>query len=169
MHYLKAIFTTTKIISPLSFFLLASYCLLFSACAGTKGLSEGKLLLEPEYELSDIRFVEADMKHAVLEIGLEVKNPNYVPLNFSKVTYVLKLDNEQVMEGSLNKGLQIPAKGGVNFSIPLEVQLSKLSMGAVNFLINRKVAYDFEVLFYSDIPVLDKKSFKGNRSGELNF
>lgn len=150
-------------------FLTMSLIFFLFSCAGKKNLVEGKLLLAPKYELGSIRFVEVDFQKVSLEINLMVSNPNYIPLNFSKVTYSLFLDKEHVLQAELSEGIQIPATNSVEIVIPLEVQLSALSMGAVNFMINRKVTYDFELLMYPDIPILEKKSFKRQRSGILSF
>jgi LEA14-like dessication related protein len=119
--------------------------------------------------LSPVRFIEIDFQKVAFEISLRIDNPNYISLNFSRVSYSLRLDNEAVLNGMLNEGVNVPAKEQGQIFVPIEVQLSTLSMGAVNFMLKRKVSYHFELFLYPDIPIVERKSVKHERSGILTF
>jgi LEA14-like dessication related protein len=142
---------------------------ILSACAGTQSITQAKIFAEPEYTLSAIRFIEIDMKHLALEVDLTVSNPNYLGLEFQNVSYQLTLDSKQVLNGELKDKLTVPAKGDVDVTIPLTVDMGQLANGALSLMMNRKIAYQFEAKLNSTIPILDKKTFTVVKSEVLSF
>lgn len=143
--------------------------LLLSACAGTKSITKGKIFAEPEYMLSEVRFVDIDMERMRLEVDLEVTNPNYLALEFDNVNYQLQVDGARVLSGSLKDTLKVPAKGSVTVTIPLELELGKLANGALGVMLKQQVDYALSAQLKSTLPILNKKSFTIKKAEVLRF
>jgi LEA14-like dessication related protein len=139
------------------------------SCAGVKNLSQGKIIAEPEYQLSAIRFIEIDMEQLALEIDLQVSNPNYLALVFKNINYQLQLNDSLVLEGVLPNELNIPAKGEALVTIPMRIQLDRFSEGALSLMMSRQVSYIFQAKLNSAVPILDKKTFTVKKVELLTF
>lgn len=150
-------------------FYLYSIVVLMTACAGTQSIKTGKIFAEPEYELSDVRFVDVDMERLNLEVDLKVTNPNYLSLEFQNVNYQLNIDGTQVLSGALRDKIKVPAKGDFIVTIPLTVDMDNLANGALNLMMNRRIVYELDTKLNSTIPILNKKTFKVRKADSLMF
>lgn len=143
--------------------------LLISACTAKESINSKKIVAEPTYELSALRFVEVDMEKLNLEVDLKIINPNYLALEFNNVNYQLNIDSRRVLSGTLSESIMVPARGDITVSIPLSVDVNKLASGALNLMMNRRVKYQLNTNLVSQVPILEKTSFQIQKAGELTF
>lgn len=147
--------------------LILSICI--SGCAGVKNLSKGKILVAPTYQLEKISFKEVDLKQLKLNATLKINNPNYIALNFTQVSYTIKVNGRETISGELAEGIRVPAKKEISAVLPINIELEKLASGAVAMLIQQKIDYDLTVRLTSELPIIDEKQFSVSRKGELKF
>lgn len=120
--------------------LLTAGWLSMSACSS---LTEG-LLKDPEVKVSDFKLAGIDSSGVSIDLGLNVKNPNALPLKLDEVEYALKVSGEQVTEGVFDKGISIPANGEGAVRIPLKFQFKSVG-NLLSGIINRSFKKDYEL------------------------
>ena len=131
----------TKIVKIVfSVLLLTAGWFSMSACSS---LSKG-LLKDPEVKVSDFKLVGIDSKGVHIDLGLNIKNPNALPLNLDEIEYALKVSGEQVTKGVFEKGISIPANGAGAVKVPLHFQFQSVG-NLLSGIINRSFKKDYEL------------------------
>ena len=110
-----------------------------SACS-----SLGPLLKDPEVKVLDLKMLGITAQGVDIDVGLNVKNPNPLPLNLDSVDYALSLSGEKVTEGTFEKGINIPANGEGVVRIPLKFQFQSVG-NLLSGFINRSFKKDYEL------------------------
>ena len=110
-----------------------------SACS-----SLGPILKDPEVKVTDLKLLGVTAQGVDIDVGLNVKNPNPLPLNLDSVDYALSLSGEKVTEGTFDKGIKIPANGEGVVRIPLKFQFKSVG-NLLSGLFNRSFKKDYEL------------------------
>lgn len=101
----------------------------------------GDLLKDPEVQVMNVALKGLTMQDAMVDLKLNVKNPNIFALNLSKIKYALQLSGEQLTEGVFEQGANIPANGEASLVVPLKLKfnaLNNLYAGFVKKTLTRK-------------------------------
>ena len=114
---------STLVLQKLFLFLFA---VLMSSCAAlTK-----ELLKDPEVKVLNVEVTKASLQDLTLQVKMNIKNPNPIALSLGKVSYALQFSGQKVTEGVFDDGIEIPAGGEGQVTLPL-----KLAYNSVGSLI----------------------------------
>ncbi len=135
---------------------------------GGGGLPVYALQNQPEVEFKRIRIhtVSLSDKKAEATVTLEIKNPG-APLKLKDASYRLKLNDEYVADGKLEKEVALPAQAATTLDMPLTINLNALPGAAWGFLSNSlTLRYDVETEFVVSLFGLDSGKMRLNYNGE---
>lgn len=113
--------------------------LMMSACSTMNGLVK-----DPEVRVADFKLAGINSEGVNIDLGLNVKNPNRVPLQLDEVEYALNIAGEKVTEGVFDKGVNIPALGEGTVFIPLKFNFKSVGNLLSGFM-NRSFVKDYEL------------------------
>ncbi len=145
----------------ISFLLIGASIGFFSSCAQlTKNL-----LKDPEVTVADFKLTGMTAQDVSVDVNLNVKNPNSIPLNLDEVTYALNFSGQQVTEGNFNKGIQIPASGEGKLTVPLKFKFNSVG-NIISGLINRSLTKEYELTGSAKLGIF---SIPFSKKGEINL
>lgn len=121
--------------------LLGMSAVLSMGGCGTLG---GKLLRDPEVQVAGFGLDEVSMREVAVRLKLNVKNPNSVPLKLGKVTYALNFAGEQVTQGEVKEGVNVPANGENTVEIPLRFAYNSVG-NVLKGLFTQNFTRDYEL------------------------
>jgi LEA14-like dessication related protein len=133
----------------------------FSSCAN---MTQG-LLKDPEVSILDFKLSGITSEDVSMDLQLNVKNPNPIPLALDEVTYSLNFSGEKVTEGTFNKGVNIPAIGEGKVTIPLKFKFNSVG-NLLSGFINRKFTKEYELSGAAKVGLFSIPFIK---KGEVNL
>ncbi|MGZ3725753.1 MAG: LEA type 2 family protein [Pseudobdellovibrio sp.] len=134
---------------------------LLTACADlTKNL-----LKDPEVKVIGFKLASVSAQDMAVEVNLNVKNPNPIPINLDQVDYALSFSGEKVTEGTFDKGIQIPASGEGQLTVPLKFKFNSVG-NILTGLINRSFTKDYELVGSAKLGIF---SIPFTKKGEINL
>jgi LEA14-like dessication related protein len=136
--------------------------LMLSACSSVKGIVKDPVVHVTEFKLTNV-----SAEGVSIDLGLNVQNPNSVPLKLDEVDYALNVSGEKVTEGTFDKGVNIPAGGEGTVYIPLKFQFTSVG-NLLSGLMNRSFEKDYELtgsakLGFISIPFSQKGKIDLNK------
>jgi LEA14-like dessication related protein len=145
----------------LIFFLMTGW-LMMSACSSFNGLVKDPVVHVTEFKLANV-----SSEGVSIDLGLNVQNPNSVPLKLDAVNYALNISGEKVTEGTFDKGVNIPAGGEGTVYIPLKFQFTSVG-NLLSGLMDRSLTKDYELtgsakLGYISVPFVQKGTINLNK------
>ncbi len=102
------------------------------------------LLKDPEVKVTDFQVTGVSLEDVSVNLLLNVKNPNPIPVKLDQVQYTLNFSGEKVTEGSLDKGLDIPASGENTVSMPLKFKYSSVG-NIISSLLKNTFTKEYEL------------------------
>lgn len=139
----------------------STFLLLFSSCANlTKDL-----LKDPEVSIVDFNLTGITAQAVSMDLKLNVKNPNPIPLNLDSVTYALNLSGEKVTEGTFDKGISVPASGEGQVTVPLNFNFNSVG-NLLSGIMNRSFKKDYELTGSAKMGIF---SIPFQKKGEVNL
>lgn len=143
--------------------------LVAALCAGffyTGCSSIGKQLVkDPEVKVVDFDITDISLQDVSLNIVMNVKNPNPVPIKLDQISYNLKFSGEQVTEGVLSKGVNIPASGQSDVAVPLKFKYSSIG-NLVTSLFKNTFKREYELEGRAKLGIF---SIPFSKKGEVQF
>lgn len=127
-------------------------------------LTEG-LLKDPEVKVLDFKLTDISSQDVSVNLNLNIKNPNPIPINLDEVTYSLALSGEKVTEGVFDKGIQVPASGEGQVTVPLKFKFNTVG-NLLSGFINRTFTKDYELNGSAKIGFF---SIPFTQKGEINL
>jgi LEA14-like dessication related protein len=116
------------------------FALLVSSCASfTKGLVQ-----DPEVKVLDFSITNLTMQDVAVNVKMNVKNPNPLPINLDKINYNLKFSGQQVTEGVFDQGVTIPASGENTVTVPLKFNYNSIN-SLMSGIFKNTFAKDYEL------------------------
>src|SRR5215831_17438857 len=113
-----------------------------SACAWLQ-MAEGGFQ-KPTVAYKSASLSDVTLSGATLNLVLTVDNPNPVELALADVDYRLAIDGHQVATGRPPEGLQIPAKGPGDVTLPASFKFADLGQAAATVLAKGSAGYKAE-------------------------
>ena len=141
--------------------LLPLTLLVLSSCANLTG----SLLKDPEVNISNFKLTDMTSKDISIDLVLDVNNPNPIPLNLDSVDYSLNLSGQKVTEGTMNKGVSIPASGKGQVTIPMKFAYNSVG-SLLSGLMNRSFKKDYELNGTAKVGIF---SIPFTKKGEVNL
>jgi LEA14-like dessication related protein len=142
-------------------FLLTGW-LMMSACSSLNGIVKDPVVHVTEFKLANV-----SSEGVSIDLGLNVQNPNSVPLKLDAVNYALNVAGEKVTEGTFDKGVNIPAGGEGTVYIPLKFQFTSVG-NLLSGLMDRSLTKDYELtgsakLGFISVPFVQKGTINLNK------
>lgn len=98
---------------------------LLSGCALLNELLTG-VFQKPTFRFKNVALHNASLAGIGLDTVWQLDNPNTVGLSLAAIDYALFIDDKQVVAGTPQKGLQIPAKGATELTFPAEIKFLEI-------------------------------------------
>ncbi len=111
--------------------------------SGCESLTKS-LLKDPEVSVLNVGVTDFNFSEVTLAVLMNIKNPNPVPINLSKVDYELNVAGDMVTEGTLNEGIQVPATGENQLTLPLKFKFKSIT-NVLQGLLNASITKNYEL------------------------
>jgi LEA14-like dessication related protein len=107
---------------------LISAALALLSLAGCAGVQQvlGAAFEKPRLTYESFSPEELDLEGITLKLRWRIDNPNAVGLKLATVDYRLDVENSQVVTGSSQTGLSIPARGSAPLELPVRVRYADI-------------------------------------------
>lgn len=138
--------------------------LLVGMLSGCESLTKN-FLKDPEVKIIDVKITDISLSEISVAVKLNVINPNGIPLNLDKVNYELNISGETVTEGTFTEGMQIPASGQNDLSIPLKFRLKSVG-NILSGLMNRSFTKEYELKGNVQLGIF---TLPFSKRGEINL
>ena len=136
---------------------VVTLCVL-SGCAST-----GDLVSVPEVTLRNVAAEDLGITGQTFVLAFEVDNPNPFPLPIKSVSYGLELDGYRFATGSTPASITVPAAGGSDFAITVELNLMRTAPQLLHVVrdgLKNDIPYELNGEFGLDIPLVESVSFR---------
>jgi LEA14-like dessication related protein len=134
---------------PLSVLLLA---LVIGSCAWLGQVASGGFQ-KPSLAYKSVSLSDVSLSGATVDVVTTVTNPNAVDLSVAEVDYRLSVDGHPVASGTPPAGLQIPARGSADLTLPATVRFAELGQALSAFLTQDSAKYKAEGTVGLNTPV----------------
>ena len=93
-----------------------------------------KMVEKPKVEFEHVDLRDVSGNGATVLVGLKVENPNGFALHVDSVRYTLDVKGKQIATGSIDKPVEVAAKGSAVVEIPVPVKFSDLFSSVLDLL-----------------------------------
>ncbi|MDJ0781966.1 MAG: LEA type 2 family protein [Desulfosarcinaceae bacterium] len=115
-------------------------CLLgIAACAGLD-----EMVQEPRLQLKGVAPTDFSLAGAGFRFNFEVHNPNPLGLRLSQVTYRLATGRHQLVSGTVDQGIALPARGSAPLIIPLRLDFRDIMAAAADLAGRPSLPYQLD-------------------------
>lgn len=144
-----------------SFFAVLTAVMMLTSCSSlTK-----EILKDPEVKVIDFKVTNVTLEDVAIAVQMNIKNPNPVPLKLDQVAYSLKFSGEKVTEGVFEDGVNVPAAGENNVTVPFKFKYSSLG-NLVTSLFNNTFTREYEIDGSAKLGIF---SVPFKQKGEVRF
>jgi LEA14-like dessication related protein len=123
------------------------------------------LLKDPEVNVIDFKVTNVTLEDVSVAVKMNIKNPNAIPLKLDEVSYSLKFSGNNVTEGNFKDGVNIPASGQNDVTVPVKFKYSSVS-NVISSLLNNTFSKDYELTGTAKLGIF---SIPFNKKGEVKF
>ena len=125
---------------------------LFSGCALlTELLTE--VFQKPTLRFKNVALHNASLAGIALDTVWQLDNPNTVGLSLATLDYALFVDGKQVVAGTPQKGVQIPASGSTDLTFPAEIKFLDIVPALETLLTKDTATWRVEGSIGVDTPI----------------
>jgi LEA14-like dessication related protein len=125
--------------APLAALLLLS----LAGCAGVQQMI-GAAFEKPRLTYESFTPEELDLEGVTLKLRYRIDNPNAVGLKLATVDYRVDVENSQVVTGSSQTGLSVPARGSAPLDLPVRVRYADIPNFLSNLVHKDSLAFQFQ-------------------------
>lgn len=90
---------------------------------------------EPDFKISMIRIMQAELINTQLKVSLHIDNPNYFPIELTSFHYELYGDNRFWAKGEEQNILKVPAKESAEFDLFLTMNFTNMRRNVLDQVI----------------------------------
>jgi LEA14-like dessication related protein len=141
--------------------LVLTAALYLSSCA----YLNQNFLKDPEVNVVDFKVTHVTLEDISVAVKMNIKNPNAIPLKLDEVSYTLKFSGNEVTEGHFKDGVNIPASGQSDVTVPLQFKYSSVS-SVISSLFKNTFTKEYEIAGTAKFGVF---SIPFNKKGEVKF
>lgn len=124
-----------------------------------------KLIKDPEVKVVGVSFKEMTTEDMVVDLKLNVYNPNALSLDLKKVTYGLSFSGQRVTQGQSEQNIPIKAHANNEVVIPLKFKYNALVSLVKGFFTNT-LTKNYELNGTVEVGIL---SIPFQKQGELEI
>lgn len=135
--------------------------------AGCSALEKSGAWVKPEVKVASQRLVGLNLTKAMLEVELEVTNPNRYPIMLGALDFQLDLQGAKILAGQQPQGNQLAAGKSQRIVLPLEIEFSELVDFVANLSDLKALAYTVGGGMTFDIPVAGPMRVPYQVAGEI--
>lgn len=135
--------------------------------SGCSALEKSGAWVQPEVTVADQRLVGLNLSKALLEVELEISNPNLYPLALGALDFQLDLQGAKILAGQQPQSNQLAAGQSQRIVLPLEVEFSELASFVTNLSDLNVLTYTVAGGMTFDIPVAGPLRVPYQTSGEI--
>ncbi len=125
----------------------------------------------PKLEMEEVDVESLGFNDSKIDLTARVANPNLFPLKLKDGNYTFTVDNDRVMDGSLEKIIAISAKGASSISMHLDLKTLKMGKFLWKMLFD-KAGTPFKMVFRCNLitnnNVLENSAMVFNIKGPLD-
>lgn len=140
------------------------FIILFLFLSGCSTLTE-QLLKDPEVKLESLKVTNKSLTDVSLALNFVVINPNPIPLKLDSIDYALQFSGSKVTAGTFEQGVQIPASGQGELTVPLTFEYKSLASIVDKFL-KKTVSQNYELTGQAKLGIF---SIPFSKSGEIQL
>jgi LEA14-like dessication related protein len=122
------------------------------SCAWLGQLTSGGFQ-KPSLAYKSVSLSDVSLSGATVDVVTTVTNPNAVDLSVAEVDYRLSVDGHPVASGKPPAGIQIPARGSADVTLPATVRFAELGQALSAFLTEDSAKYKAEGTVGLNTPV----------------
>ena len=144
-------------------FALTAVLVTMTACG-----SSGGLLRPPAVNLTSVEVSEMTFDNQTFLLGLNVSNPNPIPLPVRSVSYHVRLNNQNFAGGETQSNFTIPAGGDENIVISVDLDLLQSGAQLTSIIrsgVKDNLNYELDGNLGVDLPTEPELSF--SQSGTI--
>ncbi|NLW04916.1 MAG: hypothetical protein GX029_06795 [Pseudomonadaceae bacterium] len=134
---------------------------------GCSVLEKSGAWVNPEVKVASSRLVGLTLTKALLEVELDVSNPNRYPLVLGALDFQLDLQGAKILAGQQLQGNSLAAGKTQQIILPLEIEFSELSSFVTNLSDLNALAYLVSGGMSFDIPVAGPLRVPYETKGEI--
>lgn len=125
----------------------------------------------PKIKAGKIDFDKVGLKESALDLNVRVENPNLFPLKMKDGKYSVTIDKDEPMEGTLEKIINIPAKGSQDVTMHVDMKTGKVGKMALKVLFDKKDTHfkmHFQCKLMTENKMLNNSNMAFNIQGTLD-
>lgn len=134
---------------------------------GCSFLEKSGAWVKPEVKVVNQRLVGLNLNKAMLEVELEVNNPNRYPIMLGALDFQLDLQGAKILAGQQPQGNQLAAGKSQLIVLPLEIEFAELATFVTNLSDLKVLAYAVGGGMTFDIPVAGPMRVPYQVAGEI--
>lgn len=115
--------------------------------------------------MTDFQVTNVTLEDVAISVKMNIKNPNPLPLKLDQVTYALKFSGEQVTEGTFDQGVNIPASGENDVTVPFKFKYSSVG-NLISSLLKNTFTKEYEINGSAKLGIF---SIPFSQKGEVKF
>jgi LEA14-like dessication related protein len=123
-----------------------------SGCAYLRNLAN-KAFQKPTLHFKTAQLADATLGSATVNLVFELENPNPLGLSVAQVGYAFFVEGKQVVAGSPQRGLKIPAGGRTDLVFPANIKFADIVPVIQTFLDKDTAAYRAEGFIGVETPI----------------
>ncbi len=124
------------------FFLIMTIALLLYGCAVFQNIIQ-----QPTVEFDSVAMRDMTLFDGTAVFRFKVGNPNPVNLNLDGLTYLIRIDGRDFLNGDLKQGLTLPANGVLAVEVPIRINYMDFFNSIADFLKKDSLKYDLSGTF----------------------
>ena len=129
-------------------FLLSSFLI-----TGCSFIEKSGAWIKPEVKVIESRLAGLTLSKAILEVELEILNPNYYSVPLGALDFQLDLQGAKILEGKQSQDNKLAAGETVRVVLPLDVEFDELGRFVSNLDDLNELAYQVAGGMTFDLPV----------------
>lgn len=135
--------------------------------SGCSHLQDKGLWQEPNAKVVTSQLVELNLQQALLEVELEVSNPNPFAINLGVLDYQLDIQGAKVLSGQQQQANRLEANGVQHLTLPVVLNFSDLGQLVSNLPQKNQLDYAVAGGLSFDLPLVGLYRVPFQVSGEL--
>lgn len=135
--------------------------------AGCASLDLAGIVKKPEVTVTGAEIELLTFDEARVRFDVALANPNPVGVSLAGFDYRLTIDGVELLTGTVEKAVSIPARGSSTIPVPVAFRYDALISAVASLTDAAESPYQMSVGFSFDVPVLGKVRVPGSLKGTI--
>lgn len=107
----------------------------------------------PKAKFEKLKIEKLGLNNTKVIIQTKIENPNVFPFKFKETIFKVNIDKDELMKGSIDTVVNIPAKGKVDLNLPAEISIKEVGETAFEMLLKPG---DVDYSFYLETKLVSE-------------